>query len=457
MYLRIDFPSGRFYGATASDPSFPEWPPHPSRLFSALVASAYRSANGMTDAKRMALEWMEALSSPYIAAPEANLIRTPQSFVPPGDFNPASSKREHPVHRLSQARQFPCAYILDAPIVYYGWDQEPDTDILGTLQEIARGVTHVGTSHSMTVMSIDTGKMPSRVNHEPNRNGSMFLRTPGKGRLKELDAIFEQRSGIRRPASECEHVMTYRRVTQHISKLTEDSKFEFLVLRIQDTMHGADTAAYLGKSLRRAVMSVLGDDAPCAVHGHSGGIHVGWIPLPDVGHKYAKGRVVGVAIALPQSINTKEQKQILSAINMVKQLRLPDGRVAQISPVDPIGQIPVALKTSTWTRPSTTWSTVTPVVIDRPPKKLKGKKLDAAMIQSIVLAGFPEPSDIEISTFSRFIGSPPAFRVPTNKPRYHTTIRFKEPVAGPIIAGRLRYFGTGLFRPLPSTKTGSGI
>jgi len=77
-----------------------------------------------------------------------------------------------------------------------------------------------------------------------------------------------------------------------------------------------------------------------------------------------------------------------------------------------------------------------------------------AMSQSLVFAGYPEPEQIEISAFSRFKGAPPAFRVPAEKPRYHATIRFKEPVAGPVIAGRLRYFGVGLFRPLASSDCG---
>jgi len=52
MYLSVFFPSGRCYAAEAHDPSSPEWPPHPSRLFSAIVASAYHSGRGMTELKR---------------------------------------------------------------------------------------------------------------------------------------------------------------------------------------------------------------------------------------------------------------------------------------------------------------------------------------------------------------------------------------------------------------------
>ena len=79
MYFRVGFPSGTYYGSESYNPSIPEWPPHPSRLFSALVASAYRSSNGMTSFKREVLEWFESLPSPEIYAPVAD---TPAALFP---------------------------------------------------------------------------------------------------------------------------------------------------------------------------------------------------------------------------------------------------------------------------------------------------------------------------------------------------------------------------------------
>lgn len=55
MWLRVSFPSGRYYAARAEDPAMPEWPPHPSRIFSGLVAAAYRSIPGMTAKRRAVL------------------------------------------------------------------------------------------------------------------------------------------------------------------------------------------------------------------------------------------------------------------------------------------------------------------------------------------------------------------------------------------------------------------
>ena len=71
-----------------------------------------------------------------------------------------------------------------------------------------------------------------------------------------------------------------------------------------------------------------------------------------------------------------------------------------------------------------------------------------AVAESVLNAGYPAPVEVDVSPFSYFAGSPPAFTVPVKKPRYHATIRFEHPVTGPVIAGRLRYFGIGLFRPV---------
>lgn len=458
MYLRVFFPSRQYYAAEAHDPSIPEWPPHPSRLFSALVASAYTTGSGMTPRKRKTLEWLESLPPPFISFPKAYLSIAPISYVPPGDVLGQKGKKgeeqyEHPIHRWRQPRHFPVATILGEPVVYFGWKEDPPEDFLFDLEQIAVGVTHVGTSHSMAIVKCSTGEMPPLPAFLPDSKGSHFLRVPTPGRLHELDEVFLQSAGVRRPAPSCEPLAAYRLaidVTHRDNFLGPD----FLALRISGTMHGADAAAYLGKAVRRAVMSVLGDNAPPAIHGHNGGIHVGWLPLPDVGHSHASGRIIGVGIMFPPELDSEQRRQILTGISQVHDLRLPDGRVAQLFSPPPGERLPLALSHRTWTQPCNTWATVTPVVLDRPPKKLTEERVSRALSESLIFAGYPEPQYIEVSAFSRFEGAPPAFRVSAAKPRYHALVYFETPIKGPVIAGRLRYFGVGLFRPLPSFPVG---
>ena len=458
MHIKVCFPSGKFYGAQAHDPSKPEWPPHPSRIFSALVASSYYSSNGMTELKRRSLKWLESLPPPSISFPMAYQSGVPITYVPPGDIQEKKGKKgeevyENPIYRWRQPRHFPWATILGEPLVYYGWGEDPSEDILLTLDEISAGVTHVGTSHSIALIKIYPGEIPLKATLYPDPTGNQFLRIPSPGRLQELDDIFKQSAGVRHPTPLCEPLVAYRFANNgHRASLKAGS--DFLSLRISGTMHGADTSAYLGRALRRAVMSVIGNDIPGAVHGHNEEKHVGWLPLPDVGHSFASGRIVGFGVVLPRGLESDQNQKILAGISRVHDLRLPDGRVAKIFPPEVGEHLPVALSQRTWTQPCRTWATVTPVVLDRPPKRLTEKHISTAISESLVFAGFPHPQHVEVSAFSRFQGAPPAFRVAANKPRYHATVIFDDPIEGPIVAGRLRYFGIGLFRPLLSHDQG---
>jgi len=357
MYLRIDFPSGKYYAARTHAPSLPEWPPHPSRIFSALVASACRSCAGITTEKQATLKWFETLSLPSIAAPRAELNESPIFYVPPGDSTGRKGLRgqevyEHGVHRWRQPRHFPCAIILNEPTVYYGWNSDPESSILAALEEIVADVTHVGTSHSMVTMSAHIGKMPKKPTLIPDQRGTKFFRVPTAGRLDELDVVYENKTGVRRPPASCEPLAAYKD-TYDRSDTGDVSDLEFMALRISGTMHGADTAVNLARALRRAVMSVLGNDAPAAVHGHNGGMHIGWLPLPDVGHRHAKGRIVGIGIALPRRLDLEQRQQVLSGISRIKDLHLPNARTAQLSAIVPGERVGVALKNQTWVKPST--------------------------------------------------------------------------------------------------------
>lgn len=454
MFVRVSFPSGRYYAARADDPALPEWPPHPSRVFSALVAAAYRSGAGMAPMRRQALEWFEVLPPPQIAAPPADLTSAPNTYVPPADSVGRKGKKgqeefEHGIHRWRQPRYFPSAIILGEPVVGYGWPLEADPSLLAVLSEIAAGVTHVGTSHAMALVEISPGNLPLPPTWLPDPTGTEFLRVPVAGRLAELDAVFEGTSGLRRPAPAYEPLVAYR-ASSALRVEAERSPWHLITLRVTGSPLQADYAASLARAVRRASLSVLGDTAPAAVHGHTPGDHVAWLPLPDVGHRYAQGRIIGFGLGIPRSLPDSERTALLAGIARLNGVHLPNGRDIELRRPATAETLPQALRPHTWTRPATDWATVTPVVLDRPPKRPDSERLKAALAQSFRHAGFPEPEVLQLSSFSLFRGAPPAFEVPApdRKPRYHAVVRFPKPVIGPVIAGRLRHFGVGLFRPL---------
>jgi CRISPR-associated protein Csb2 len=122
--------------------------------------------------------------------------------------------------------------------------------------------------------------------------------------------------------------------------------------------------------------------------------------------------------------------------------------------------VPHNLRTSTWTEPSCRWSSVTPVVFDRFPKR-NGRGLEASIARSCGYVGLPSPTEVVADHHSPLHGVEPSFRFITQRatpsqaerepnPRLytHVTLTFARPVRGPVLLGASRYFGLGLLRPL---------
>jgi CRISPR-associated protein Csb2 len=81
--LEMTLLTGRYVATRYNDRRRAEWPPHPARLYSALV-EAY-AADGQKENERAALEWLEALPPPEIVA-SAQSEREPFTvFVPVND------------------------------------------------------------------------------------------------------------------------------------------------------------------------------------------------------------------------------------------------------------------------------------------------------------------------------------------------------------------------------------
>jgi CRISPR-associated protein Csb2 len=97
--VRIEYLTGRCVATAFNDRRQAEWPPHPARFFSALVAewAAAAPGNAATAAtpadaphpgsveERRALEWLEAQEPPGIVASDADPRTTVPTFVPVND------------------------------------------------------------------------------------------------------------------------------------------------------------------------------------------------------------------------------------------------------------------------------------------------------------------------------------------------------------------------------------
>ena len=82
--IEINFLTGRFVATAHHDRTSPEWPPHPARLFSALVAT-WADADQPDPIERKAIEWLESLPPPSIRASDATPRTAATHFVPVND------------------------------------------------------------------------------------------------------------------------------------------------------------------------------------------------------------------------------------------------------------------------------------------------------------------------------------------------------------------------------------
>lgn len=80
--IEVEFLTGRYVASSFADRSQPEWPPHPARLFSALVATAADDEPEDFTRSREVLCWLEEQPPPWVQASEADPRTALSTYVP---------------------------------------------------------------------------------------------------------------------------------------------------------------------------------------------------------------------------------------------------------------------------------------------------------------------------------------------------------------------------------------
>ncbi|WP_042500230.1 type I-G CRISPR-associated protein Csb2 [Thermaerobacter marianensis] len=460
MAFRVHYLTGRVYAMDPTDRNRVEWPPHPERFFSALVAAAYQAA---IPGAREALEWLERQRPPQIAAPPLAGERIIHGYVPVNDVEVPKKVRPEafeealgvlPTLRPKRPRPFPSGAIAGDATVYFVWPEvEPPAPIRARLHAIAANVTYLGSS--MSLVAVDVVEEAPAPNYVPAPEGDVVMRVPFPGRLAELDHLFGL--GERpRPG----RWMRYRRLDGR-GRPVEPARpvfGDFFPFRLKGRWPLA-AALVLTDTVRTAVMSLADDPVPAILHGHHGGLHCAYVPLPFVGADHATGAVLGFAVLLPSGISWPERAAVYRALGRLRSLALPGGRVLEVEPVNnfQVGRTPYALTPWRWCRPARVWASVTPVVFDRFPRRRE--RAAEVLAESCRFVGLPAPRRVVVSPFSPLRGVPRSgdFQVnrrPGQPVRYvsHVVLEFDQDVEGPVLLGAGRYFGLGWFAPVPEAE-----
>jgi len=472
--------------ATATHPTDrtrSEWPPHPGRLFMALVAAHFDSRGD--DVECEALRWLEQQGAPSLAASGAEQRDPVTHFVPANDASiPKVGKSGPsaemivkgvqllPFARQRYPRQFP-TIVPASDIVYMIWQSEPEPRLKNALSELCRKVTYLGHSSSLVQVWLQDDAVDANL--VPIAEGTALhrLRVPGPGTLTMLEARYK--AGLRPAGLKW---IGYGRAPAVPSPQAPGTVFspELLILRkVEGDPINLLTTDRIYNALRDTLMSLCPIQPPPEwlsghppIGGRSLKDHISIFPLADVGHQYADGHVLGLAIAVPRTVDADEQSSCWTGVlydkwGMTEPIELRMGSLGLWKlelEERPDLERPISLRKETWTgaQPATRWSTVTPIALDRHPKgKDRYQKMEADIYAACERVGLPRPESVAVHGVSLFKGAPLSADFPTlrrksdNGPISHThaTMAFSEPVVGPVIVGAGRYRGYGLCRPLP--------
>jgi CRISPR-associated protein Csb2 len=464
--LRIQYLASRVYASDFDDGDARqtvEWPPHPSRLYSALVSSWGEA--GAEPALRPVLEWIERQPNPVLHYMPCEPRRSVNVYVPINDSRGAEAL---PDERPRKGRSFPSAF-LPHPEVWFVWPHALPDDLEPAMQALLRRTPSLG--HSASLVGIEIARsIPDGFNrlYPCAGPGGRRLRVIGEDRLAGLERSFarfsQSAAKVDRPSR--------GRTALYSPALARERTFargwfrEMAILRcVSGERAGLSSTLLLTTALRGALMACGPQPVPEFISGHSAEStaerpaptakpHIALVPLAHIGFRHATGSVGGLAVLVPWDLSAGERATVLHAFAQIRQLRMPFGvwAVAAASPEEARAH----LLPETWIGPSRTWATATPYVFDRYPEDPYSLGAQETVRVSFERVGLPRPLSVSLMKSSPLTGVPPspayaaASRRPGKPQRFHmhVLVTFTEPIEGPVVAGAGRFYGYGFFRPL---------
>ena len=456
-----------------------EWPPHPDRVFMAMVAAW--GETGEDPNRRAALEWLEALPAPALAVSRDASVRTKcTSFVPVNDDSrPMSNKGPYgamgsiPIGRNRQPRSYPTV-VPASPLIYLIWkDIEVPASFRTSLEALCGLVTYLG--HSATPVRAWIEETPPEPTLVPTECEALHqLRVTGSGRTGYLKGRYD--AGLRpQPA----RWQGYAEAEQTSDVPTFDGPFDpglFVFRQVGGRRFGLESCGLIADALRKELMKRFGKNAPEWMSGHADDESVSkaprpaYLPLGFVDHEHADGHLLGLAIAVPNEFHRNDSETLLDLLTGTRFGEV-DGVPLLTLPVrnprfgdEIIGTLELefeerpersrqqTLQSRNWIGPARQWKTVTPIMLPQFPRR--GLGIEDVVVKACLQSGYPEPVSVRAGVDPQLCGVPHArsFHVkprPGRPPRplFHADIVFPVPVRGPVLIGAGRYAGYGVCRP----------
>jgi len=463
LRLDIHLLTGAFRAASVAARDEPEWPPHPDRIFSALVCAW--AEQGCDPEGEAALRWLEALDAPVLDASDARPRDVAPVFVPPNDVGAL------PELRTRRERFFP-AMLPDEPVVRLWWETaEAETARhVGALDRIARAVSYLGHSSSLVAMRFLQEPGTPNPRFVPGRPAACRLRLPWPGRLDELFSGYTAGSG-RGWRPEPGPATAYRDLHKAaVDPAVSPFGRRWIVLRYRDAAVPAlEAFVPVAEAMRGAVLAHADEPVPAVLSGHGAEdpAHLAIVPLANAGFAHSDGRLFGLALVLPAEhdgladpVRLALERAVGRFLDAGGQLRL--GRFGSFRLEHDPAPERASLRPGRYLRTARRFASVTPLVL---PRHMKKGRDDPA--SQVALAcrqqGLPGPAEIEAGPHPYLPGTSFAHRRAKDdragrgwivraafgtRSLVHARIRFDGPVRGPLLLGAGRHFGLGLMLPL---------
>ncbi|MHB1156048.1 MAG: type I-G CRISPR-associated protein Csb2 [Phycisphaerales bacterium] len=497
------------YAAAAAPTGEVEWPPHPARLFMAMVAACHEA--GGDAGELAALRWLEQQDPPQIVASECDVRQTVTVFVPPNDFT-AKDPNILPQWRTKRRPRTFVRACVHHEQVHFKWQVQAEH--AEALAAVCEKVSRLGHSSSLVQvwLQLDPVEADGREQYRRSDQGAFRFRTINDGSLAYLISVYrkddvedhlrlderivgakskankqmlldeyEQRFGRawmkntppQRLRPEMSRALAYEQVSEQatVRHGCFDPSLIMFSLSPKESRYrrlAAESGPRVCEVFRKAIQKYAPDDLPL-VNGHTAdgaalqSPHMAVMPLPFVGLRHADGHLLGVAAVLPpcgEYASVEDRKTVIAAIRKVDHLNLGELGVWEARAVE-FDEQRKSLQPDGWTAVSggaMCWATVTPIALDRHAKSkdpIEQQDEIAEMIrQACEAIGLPKPVRVVPFPVSAFGGLPDAGRYPrlarkdgSKRRQTHAMLWFGEPVVGPMLLGAGRFRGWGVCRP----------
>ncbi len=463
LVISVDLLHGTFRGdpdgtASTGRQTRGEWPPAPARVFAALVAAdGTRQACNVTDGTE--LTWFEQLAPPTIHADADRWEqRLELRYVVRHEGSASKSAHQEYVGRSGAVNRSGVRVAPRDPRVVYAWNVEsPGRAILEALRLRAARVGYLGASDSPVRMRVTT-RMPPHAGEKrgfvPDPRGETVINVTRQGHLAILDRMYDEwrergAAVSRQQFPALVHGVRYRSpaAAQHV-----DKGAVVAWLRLGSAVSGRriSTVTSLFKEAVLSRHQRIHGEPPPVLHGHgfnAKGYEIArYLALPDVGYRWSRGRIHGLALWMPSGCDPVVRRRAGDAAFAIRHLT---GRGVDVSVAPRDDEEPRAADPARWERESRRWATAVPALHER------RRAVDLPEVARWCRhAGLPEPVAIRSARTPLVTGALDLAPVEVNRPGRpalpysHVELLFDRPVTGPVVIGSGRQRGFGLCVPV---------